>query len=278
MTFRGRVVAITGGASGIGRALAVELARRGADVAICDVDEDGLAETARLVRAQGRRATTHRVDVAERDAVYAFKDAVLDEHGRADAIVNNAGVAVTDTVVDSTYEDLEWIVGINLWGVIYGTKAFLPHLIEQKDGWVVNISSVFGLMAFPNQSAYNVTKFGVRGWTEALRQELGGTGVTAISVHPGGIRTNIVRGGRFRRVHDGSVDADEAIQQFDARLARTTPEQAGRIIADGMERRDPRILVGPDAHLIDRLVRLLPVRYTDLVERALASQRRKSKR
>jgi NAD(P)-dependent dehydrogenase (short-subunit alcohol dehydrogenase family) len=275
MAFRGRVAAITGAASGIGKGLAVELARRGADLALCDIDEDGLAKTAAMVEAEGRRATTHRVDVADREAVYAFKDAVLERHGRADAIVNNAGVAVTDTVVDSTYEDLEWIFGINLWGVIHGTKAFLPHLIEQNDGWVVNVSSVFGLMAFPNQSAYNVTKFGVRGFTEALRQELAHTGVTATSVHPGGIRTNIARRGRFRRVHDGSIDEHEAVEEFEKRLARTTPEEAGRIIADGMERREPRILVGPDAHLIDRVVRLFPVRYTDIVERVISRQRKK---
>ena len=258
---------VTGAASGIGRALAVELARRGADVALCDVDEDGLDEVVRLVAAEGQRATSHRVDVSDRDAVYRFRDAVIDDHSHVDAIINNAGVTVTDTVLHSTYEDLEWIVGINLWGVVYGTKAFLPHLVERADGWVVNVSSVFGLMAFPNQSAYNLTKFGVRGFTEALRQELVGTGVTATTVHPGGVRTNIARRGRFRRVHDGSVNQRQAVEEFEERLARTSPERAAEIIADGMRDRRPRILVGPDAHLIDRMVRLMPVRYTEVVRR-----------
>lgn len=260
-TFEGRCVTITGAASGIGRALALELASRGSDVAICDVDEAGLEQTAQDVERRGRRATRARVDVADREAVHSFAERVMDEHGRVDGIVNNAGVAVSNTVAGTSYEDLEWIVGINLWGVVHGTKAFLPHLLERGDGWVVNVSSVFGIIGVPQQSAYNLTKFAVRGYTESLRAELKGTGVTALCVHPGGIKTNIVRKSRH---YDPDVDKEAAVKAFDEQLARTSAEEAARVIADAMARRAPRVLVGPDAHLIDVVQRLMPERYTDL--------------
>ncbi|MGE0791231.1 MAG: SDR family NAD(P)-dependent oxidoreductase [Sandaracinaceae bacterium] len=261
-TFEGRCAVITGAASGIGQALAIELAQRGANVALCDVNEDGLAETKARVEALGRRASTDLVDVSQREAVHSFAARVLEREPRVDAIINNAGVALSDTVVNASYEDLEWIIGINLWGVIHGTKAFLPHLLSQGDGWVVNLSSVFGIIGVPLQSAYNVTKFAVRGYTEALRAELHGTGVTALSVHPGGIKTNIARAARHR---DTTVDRETAVKNFDEKLARTTPAQAAKTIVDAMERRAPRVLVGPDAYVIDAMQRLLPERYTDLL-------------
>ncbi|HJL14103.1 MAG TPA: SDR family oxidoreductase [Sandaracinaceae bacterium LLY-WYZ-13_1] len=273
MTFSGRVSVITGAASGIGRGLALELADRGSDLALCDVNEAGLTETARMAEALGRTVTRKVVDVADRKAVYTFADEVLTEHGRVDAIVNNAGVSVTDTVAEMSYDDLEWIVDINFWGVVYGTKAFLPALLERGDGWIVNVSSVFGLVAFPSQSAYNATKFAVRGFTESLRQELEGTGVTASCVHPGGIKTNIVRSSRFRRAHDGPVPREEFVADFD-RMARTSPEEAGRVIADGMERRAPRILIGNDARMIEAIARMAPVSYPGLFKR-LADRLRK---
>ncbi len=263
MSFRGRVSVITGAASGIGRALALELADRGSDLALCDVDEEGLAETVRRVEAKGRRVSSQKVDVADRQAVYAFAEACIEAHGKVDAIVNNAGVSVTSTVADLTYDDFEWIVGINFWGVVYGTKAFLPHLMSRRDGWIVNVSSVFGLASFPSQSAYNATKFAVRGFTESLRQELEGTGVTACCVHPGGIRTNIVRKSRLRSVHDRVVDKETMVEEFD-RMARTSPERAAIVIADGMERKAPRILIGADARLIDAVQRALPVGYPEV--------------
>jgi len=272
MAMGDRVCAITGAASGIGRALAVELATRGSDVALCDVNEEGLAETVALVERLGRRATASVVDVSDRAQVEAFRDRVLDDHGRADAIVNNAGVAVNEQVVDLTYDDFEWIMGINFWGVVYGTKSFLPHLLERGDGWVVNVSSVFGLISVPYQGAYNATKFAVRGFTEALRGELHGTGVTPLCVHPGGIKTNIVRNGRWRASAEGVTHA-QAADRFDQSLARTTAEQAAVIIADAMEARKTRVLVGPDAVAIDAIARAAPVRYTDLV--LLAEQRRR---
>lgn len=264
--FNGKVAAITGAASGIGQALAWELADRGADVALCDVNEADLETTAEGVRRRGRKATTRVVDVSDRDAVEAWAEASIAEHGHVDAVVNNAGVTVQDTMADISYEDLEWIVGINFWGVMYGTKAFLPHLVERDTGWVVNVSSIFGMIAFPSQGAYNATKFAVRGFTEALRWEMEGTGVSICSVHPGGIRTNIVRNARVRRDVDGEASKDQMVARFD-RVAKTTPAQAAKVIADGMAKHEPRILIGNDAKLLDTVQRILPKHYGTTLQR-----------
>lgn len=262
---QGKVVAITGAASGIGRALAWDFARRGADLALSDVDEAGLEETASAIR--DREVTTTRLDVSKRDDVERWAEQSIQVHGHVDAVINNAGVTVQDTLINLTYEDFEWIVGINFWGVVYGTKAFLPHFLERDTGWIVNISSVFGMIGFPTQSAYNATKFAVRGLTEALRWELEGTNVTACSVHPGGIRTNIVRNARLYRDMDGAkTDKAAAVAQFD-KIAKTTPAQAAKVIIDGMEKREPRILIGLDAKLIDAVQRVAPRKYGPIMER-----------
>lgn len=264
MTFQRRVIAITGAGSGIGRALAVEMGKRGADLSLCDVDEEGLKETAALVGE--RNVTTTRVDVADREAVEAWAADTIRAHGKVDAIVNNAGVTVQETIADISYEDFEWIVGINLWGVVYGTKAFLPHLLERNTGWVVNVSSVFGMIGFPGQGSYNATKFAVRGMTEALRWELEETDVTVCSVHPGGIRTNIVRNGRMHSDPLGRVDPKDMADQFE-KMARTTPAEAARVIADGMAKKEPRILIGNDARAIDAIQRVAPRRYGSIMKR-----------
>ncbi|MCB9595511.1 MAG: SDR family oxidoreductase [Sandaracinaceae bacterium] len=264
MGWSGKVAVITGAASGIGQALAVDLAKRGADVALCDVNDEGLAETVSRVERLGRRVISGHVDVSDRAAVEGFRDRVLSELGRADAIVNNAGVTVNQSVVDLTYEDFEWIMGINFWGVVYGTKAYLPHLLERDSGWVVNVSSVFGIIGYPYQSAYNATKFAVRGFTEALRHELAETGVTSLCVHPGGIKTNIVRSSRFRAA-PGGVDKETAVKRFDTQAARTTAEGAAKIIADAMDAKKDRVLVGPDAYAIDAVQRAAPVGYGKLL-------------
>jgi NAD(P)-dependent dehydrogenase (short-subunit alcohol dehydrogenase family) len=245
----GKVVAITGAASGIGRALAIELVEAGCPVALSDVDEVGLAETVTRCEGAGVKVTSHRVDVADRDAVLAWADAVVAEHGTVNVIVNNAGVAVAADVRDMSFDDLDWLLGINLGGVLNGTKAFLPHLERSGAGHVVNISSVFGLLSIPGQSAYNAAKFGVRGFTDALRIELEGarSPVSCTTVHPGGVRTNIARNAR-------SDDPDLA-SGFD-RIARTTPEQAARQIVAAITKDKRRVLVGPDAKLIDLLARL----------------------
>lgn len=268
MTFRGKVAVVTGAASGIGRALAVGFAQRGADVAVCDVNEVGLEETKHEVERLGRRVFTRRVDVSDREAVHAFAGEVLQHFGQVDFVVNNAGVSVSDTVLDSRYEDWDWIVGINFWGVVHGTKAFLPHMVERNTGSIVNVSSIFGIIAVPTQGLYNATKFAVRGMTEALRHELEGTGVHVAVVHPGGIDTNIVRNSRHRRSPDGTTDKDASVARFQM-AARTTPTQAAETILRGIERREPRILIGADAKLLEKIQRSAPVRYWTILKKAL---------
>ena len=257
-SFDGRVAAVTGAASGIGRALAVELASRGAHLAISDVDADGLADTAARCEGRGVKVTSAQVDVADRDRVHAWADEVVADHGKANLIINNAGVALGATVDGMTYEDLDWLMDINFWGVVHGTKAFLPHLKATGEGHVVNLSSVFGLMSIPSQGAYNAAKFGVRGFTDALRMELdiARCGVSATTVHPGGIKTNIARSAR---IHESALElsgqASAAPEEFD-KIAKTSPEGAAHQILTAVERNRRRCLVGPDAKAIDLLSRL----------------------
>jgi butyryl-CoA dehydrogenase len=247
--FRGRVAAITGAGSGIGRALAVRLAGHGAHLAVSDIDEVGLAETVALCEGFGVKVTSARVDVASRDAVEAWAAQVVADHGRVNLIFNNAGVALAAPVESMTYDDLEWLVDINFWGVVHGTKAFLPQLKASGEGHVVNVSSVFGLLSVPSQSAYNAAKFAVRGFTDALRMELDieKACVSSTTVHPGGIKTNIVRNGRL---YDGTTDVE-----FD-KLAMTSPDKAARQILRAVRRNRRRVLVGPDAKLLDLISRL----------------------
>lgn len=258
---QGKVAVVTGAGSGIGRALAQQLAAKGCRLALADINETGLAETAASLAAP---PLTQKLDVADRGAVYAFADRVQRELGTAHIVINNAGVAVSQTVADLRYEDFEWLMGINFWGVVHGTKAFLPMMQAQNDGVMVNVSSVFGLIAVPTQSAYNAAKFAVRGFTEALRHELAGSGVKAICVHPGGIKTNIVAGSRHYVGADGNRDAKLAAAEF-GKLARTTAEQAAAVIIHGIEHGHERVLIGADARMIDRIQRLMPVRYWKLM-------------
>jgi short-subunit dehydrogenase len=248
-SFDGKVAAITGAASGIGRSLAVNLARQGAHLALCDIDEVGLAETVAACEGRGVKVTSQRVDVADRDAVFAWADAVVGEHGGVNMIVNNAGVALVADVAEMSYEDFAWLMNINFWGVVHGTQAFLPHLKASGDGHVVNLSSVFGLASIPSQSAYNAAKFAVRGFTDSLRIELDAEhcGVSATTVHPGGIKTNIA--------HNARGIEDELRAQF-SRIAMTSPDRAARQILAAVKADKRRVLVGPDAHVIDFLARL----------------------
>ena len=256
--FNGRVAAITGAGSGIGRALARELAGRGAHLALSDIDEVGLAETVTLCEGLGVKVTSQRVDVADRAAMNAWADQVVADHGKVNLIFNNAGVALGATIEAVSYDDFEWLMSINFWGVVHGTKAFLPHLKAAGEGHVVNLSSVFGLISVPTQSAYNAAKFGVRGFTDALRMELDmeKCGVSSTTVHPGGIRTNIAKHARM----DPSVaplpgDADRAARDFE-RVARTSPESAARQILAAVAKNKRRALIGPDAKALDGLSRL----------------------
>lgn len=256
MQLNGRVAAVTGAGSGIGRALAQQLAARGAHLALSDIDEVGLAATVASCQGRGVGVTSAVVDVADRDAVRAWADAVAADHGRVNLIVNNAGVALIAPIEEMSHEDLRWLIDINFWGVVHGTEAFLPHLRAAGEGHVVNVSSIFGLMAIPSQSAYNAAKFAVRGYTDCLRIELeiAGGGVSATTVHPGGIRTDIVRRARVAEGMAGSAGPHRP-EEFD-RLARTSPERAARRILDGVERNRRRVLVGPDAVAFDLLARL----------------------
>ncbi|MFJ9317928.1 SDR family NAD(P)-dependent oxidoreductase [Pimelobacter simplex] len=265
-----KVVVITGAGSGIGRALAVNLAGKGARLALSDVDDAGLNETAALAKDAGSPDVhTAHLDVADRAAFTAYAAEVAGHFGQVNVVVNNAGVALAGDVVDLDYDDMEWIVGINFWGVVHGTKEFLPHLIASGDGHVVNLSSLFGLLAMPGQSAYNATKFAVRGFTEALREEMliAGHKVGVTSVHPGGIKTAIARNARVSDKEDKAATA----KLFDEKLAKMTPERAAEIIVKGILKNQARVLVGLDAHALHQFQKFTGSRYEDVV--ALVSKR-----
>lgn len=274
-TFTDRTAAITGAGSGIGRALALRLAGDGCHLALADRDAAGLAETAALAGPQ-IRVTTAELDVADEKAVYGWADQVVADHGAVHLVVNNAGVALSGTVGSLSLDDYRWIMDINFWGVVYGTKAFLPHLEAAGAGHVVNLSSIFGVAAQPLMSGYNASKYAVRGFTESLRQdlELTGSAVSATCVHPGGIRTNIARAARI----DDSVaaatgtSAGAAASEFE-RLLNTSPDKAARTILDGVRRDRRRVLIGPDAWAIDSMVRLLPTTYQRIVTGVMRSRR-----
>ncbi|MCV7228361.1 SDR family NAD(P)-dependent oxidoreductase [Mycolicibacterium komossense] len=260
--FTGKVAVITGAGSGIGRSLAIKLAERGARLALSDIDTAGVADTAGRCEKIGAEATPFELDVADRAAVYAHAEDVKNEFGQVNLVFNNAGVALSADVVDMEWDDFDWLMNIDFWGVAHGTKAFLPHLIESGDGHIVNVSSVFGLMGIPSQSAYNAAKFAVRGFTEALRQELRAArhpvGVTC--VHPGGIKTNIAA--NARGVPD-DVDI-ELIQKGFQLVAFTHADSAARIILRGVEQNKPRVLIGPDARVFDAIPRIIGPRYEDI--------------
>jgi NADP-dependent 3-hydroxy acid dehydrogenase YdfG len=259
----GRTVVISGAASGIGRALAQRLSAHGCPVALTDIDELGLKETEAGLTGP---SLTRVLDVRDADTQRDFAGEVRDwAPAPLGAVFNNAGVAVASTVLDANPDDDDWLWDINFHGVVNGTRAFLPILVEQDSGAIVNTSSVFGLAGMPNQSAYCAAKFAVRGFTDSLRQELRGTGVTAINVHPGGINTNIVRNARFRKDPDGRGRSHEQMVQEFAAITMTEPDKAAEIIHRGVEQGKARILVGPDAYVFDILTRMTPTRYFDVL-------------
>jgi short-subunit dehydrogenase len=260
-SFENKVAVITGAASGIGKALAIQLAAMGTRVAIADVNEDKLKQTSQEILQQGGQVSWHVVDVSNRTAVYDFADTIINQYGEVHIVINNAGVALSNVTIENlAYEDLEWILGVNLWGVIYGTKAFLPHLLRQPQANLVNVSSTFGLTASAKAAAYSTSKFAVRGFTEALRQELRGTSVSVTVVFPGGIRTDVARNARRARGGERIDDPEGAVRQFEER-AQTTPAEAASQIIDGIKRKAPRVLIGRDARLLDMLSRLRPGSY-----------------
>lgn len=257
---------VTGAASGIGRALAQSLAQRGCNLALADVNEAGLEETARLI-GNRVRVTRHRLDVADASAVAAFPADVLAAHGAVDVLVNNAGVALGGTFEQVSAEEFDWLMSINFSGVVNLSRAFLPHLKARPQAQLVNLSSIFGIIAPPGQTAYSAAKFAVRGFSQALRHELlaekSSVGVTV--VHPGGVRTSIAANAR---VGSGATPATEADKRNFDRLLRMPPPQAAEIIVRAIEARAPRVLVGSDAVAASLIERLFPVGYWPIIGRA----------
>lgn len=255
--FKNKVVVITGAGSGIGRALAIQFAQQGARLALSDINEAGLAETIKLLPA-GSEARGYKLDASSWEDFQAHADAVKRDFGTAHMIVNNAGAALIGTVEHTSIEEFRWQLDLNLYGVLYGTKAFLPMMLAQREGWIVNISSILGLVTFPAQSAYNMSKFAVRGLTECLWQELAGTGVQAVCVHPGGIKTNIEKGGR--RVKLAGAEESTFGERAD-RMLRTPPEECAADIIRGIRQGKPRVLTGYTSSTMHWLARLLPNSY-----------------
>ena len=260
------VAVITGAASGIGRALAVRLAsEKIAGIAVTDVNEAGLAETVEMVEATGVPVSFHLTDVSDLKQVRQLAEDVVTRHGRVTHLINNAGVGVLGTFEQLSIEDLEWLMGINYWGVIYGCKVFLPILKQQESAHILNVSSVFGFIAPEEQTAYCSSKFAVRGFTESLRHEMEGTNVSVSCIHPGGIKTDIARNSRI-----GAETPDEWKHQgakFFDKVAKTSPETAADVIVKGIKDNNPRILIGQDAFLISMFSRLFPRRYLRVIER-----------
>jgi len=278
--FRGRVAALTGAGSGIGRALAKALARRGAHLALSDIDDNGLAETVAQCQGSGVNITSSRLDVADRDAVCSWADGVVADHRRVNLLINNAGVALGATVESVSYEDFEWLMNIDFWGVVYGTKAFLPYLKQSGEGHIVNLSSVFGLISVPAQSAYNAAKFAVRGFSDSLRMELEieGANVSVTTIHPGGIKTNIARNARIHAsVRDVAGNPERSVSDFE-RAFITSPEKAAAQILTAVQRDRRRALIGPDAKAIDFISRLPATVYQSVLTRGATRLRRQPDR
>ncbi len=264
--FKNKVAAITGAGSGMGQQLAVLLAKAGCHISISDVNEKGLAETVELVKSYNVRVTSKKVNVANRDEVKAWAAETVQNHGSVNMIFNNAGVALGATVEGESYEDLEWVMGINYWGVVYGTKEFLPYIKKTGEGHIINTSSIFGLTSQPTQSAYNSSKFAVRGFTESLRQELDieKCGVSALCVHPGGIRTNIANDARMNdSVKKLGMNPEKSAKAFN-KLLRKPAVEASQEILDAVLANKRRLLIGGDAVIVDLAQRLLPTGYQKL--------------
>ncbi|MCH7383888.1 SDR family NAD(P)-dependent oxidoreductase [Acinetobacter dispersus] len=262
-SFNQKVAAITGAGSGIGQQLAILLAQQGAHLALSDINEQGLMETQALLQQYPVKVTLTKIDVSDQSAVREWAAESFKAHGKINLIFNNAGVALASTVEGMNYDELEWILNINFWGVVYGTKEFLPYLKQSDEGHIINISSLFGLTAQPTQSAYNATKFAVRGFTEALRQELKiqNNGLSATCVHPGGIRTNIANSARMSdSIRSLGMNPAKASQAFN-KVLKTPPEQAAKIILNAVKADKARILIGNDAKVLDLIQRITPTHY-----------------
>jgi len=267
-----KVAAVTGAGSGIGQALAINLAQKGCHLALSDVDKKGLAGTLKMLKKIDVKVTHQVLDVSQKDAVFQWADKVVEDHGRVNMIFNNAGVALSGTVESLSIEDYEWVMNINFWGVLYGTKAFLPYLEQSGEGHVINISSVFGLTSQPLMSGYNASKFAVRGFTESLRQdlEITNSNVSTTCIHPGGIKTNIAKKARMNKsvsVVTGASE-DNALDEFEKMFIHT-PDSAAKTILKGVKKNDRRVLIGLDARVFDGMARVFPTGYQWLFTKAV---------
>ena len=262
--FRDKICVVTGAGSGIGAACAQALAAEGAYVVMTDIRADMLETAHKAIVEAGGRAETHIVDVSDRDAMFALADKVDKAHGGADLILNNAGVAHSASVADMTMDNFNWVMDIDFWGVVYGTQAFLPHFLKRGSGHVANVSSIFGLIGVPSQSAYNAAKYAVLGFSEALRHEMVEHNVGVTVIHPGGINTNIVRHARLSQGPNAEAEHEEAIIKFQE-LTMTQPDKAAQIILKAIRKNKARVLVGPDALFVDFIRRIAPVKYLSLL-------------
>jgi short-subunit dehydrogenase len=268
---RGAAAAVTGAASGIGRALALELAARGCDLALADRDDAGLATlAAEIARAHPQKVTVRRVDVGEPQQIQNFAQAAIADHPGLNIVINNAGVALMGQFDEIDQSQMDWLMNINFWGVVHGTRAFLPHLARQREAHIVNLSSIFGIIAPPGQTAYAAAKFAVRGFSEALRHELAmaASPVRLSVVHPGGVATNIARNSRTGSGMTDNERRAQSIERFDA-VAKTTPKDAALRIIKGIEKNQPRILIGNDARFMDLLQRFRPATYWAVMARRI---------
>ena len=267
----GAAVAVTGAASGIGRALAIEFAARGADLALADRDEAGLREVAaEIAKASTRKVSLHRVDIGSSEAVAAFAREVIATHPALNILINNAGVSLLGLFHEIDQPQMEWLFNINFWGAVHATRAFLPHLAGQPASHIVNLSSIFGIVAPPGQTAYSAAKFAVRGFSEALRHELqmAKSPIRLSVVHPGGIKTNIVRNSRAGSGVTDNERRVQSIERFDA-IAQTSAKDAALRIIKGIEKNEPRILIGGDARFMDLLQRFRPATYWNVLAKRI---------
>lgn len=268
------VVVITGAASGMGRSMAVRFAQEQiAGLAISDVNTEGLAETAAMINKPALKVTTHHVNVSNEAEIRTFAHDVISAHGRVTHLINNAGVALGGRVSEVSIEDMHWLIDINFWGVVHGTKIFMPLLEKEASAHIVNFSSIFGIIAPPGQATYCASKFAVRGFTEALRHELVGTNIAVSVVHPGGVKTNIANSARMGSgVELSAEDVAKKRARINRNLDRTTPEQAAEIVLQGVKSRNPRIVIGGDAKLIQLIARAFPKRYFAIINRLSRGQ------
>jgi NAD(P)-dependent dehydrogenase (short-subunit alcohol dehydrogenase family) len=270
---KNKVAAITGAGSGIGRMLALGLAAESCHLAISDVNAAGLKETEKLI-GKVVKVSTHIVDVSRQDQVIRFAKEAVERHGGIDIIINNAGVALGDFLETVPIEDFEWLMGINFWGVVYGTMAFLPYLRKRPEGHIVNISSINGIVSNPNNGPYSASKYAVRGYTETLIQEMKGTSIGVSCVHPGGIKTNIAKNTKVNKTYY-SISSKQAAELYDKEVFRTTAEQAARVIINGIKRNQQRVMIGYDAKILDLFMRLFPqtsVNITAIVAKRMAKK------